>query len=252
MSTTYSRTESGRPAPQQCLAPTQSNSRATNSAAEAGCRTTIVIIEERELIRDCLARALRATGTHEAIALSSLVEWLNICNHTPASLVDLSYPGQADAEEVGHQLLRLAQTKRPLPEVVLSDSANVDQVLKALDKGAKGYIPTNLPLDAAIEAIRLVNAGGVFVPASYFANAQTPARSSGEPPVRRLFTARQAAVIEGIRRGKANKMIAYELNLQESTVKVHIRNIMKKLNAKNRTEVAYIANNLESTGSLQC
>lgn len=53
------------------------------------------------------------------------------------------------------------------------------------------------------------------------------------------FTARQSAVAEGLRRGKANKIIAYELNLCESTVKVHIRNIMKKLGATNRTEVAY-------------
>ncbi len=54
-----------------------------------------------------------------------------------------------------------------------------------------------------------------------------------------MFTARQAAVIEALRRGKANKIIAYELSMCESTVKVHIRNIMKKLNATNRTEVAY-------------
>jgi DNA-binding NarL/FixJ family response regulator len=51
-------------------------------------------------------------------------------------------------------------------------------------------------------------------------------------------------VIDALRRGKANKIIAYELSMCESTVKVHVRNIMKKLNAKNRTEVAYLANEL--------
>ena len=59
-----------------------------------------------------------------------------------------------------------------------------------------------------------------------------------------LFTARQAAVVEALRRGKANKIIAYELKMRESTVKVHVRNIMKKLHATNRTEVAYLANRL--------
>jgi DNA-binding NarL/FixJ family response regulator len=63
-----------------------------------------------------------------------------------------------------------------------------------------------------------------------------------------IFTARQAAVIDALRRGKANKIIAYELNMRESTVKVHVRNIMKKLNAKNRTEVAYRANELLGPG----
>jgi DNA-binding NarL/FixJ family response regulator len=59
-----------------------------------------------------------------------------------------------------------------------------------------------------------------------------------------MFTARQAEVVEALRRGKANKIIAYELKLRESTVKVHIRNIMKKVKATNRTEVAYKINDL--------
>ena len=67
------------------------------------------------------------------------------------------------------------------------------------------------------------------------------------------FTAKQVSVIEGIRRGKANKTIAYELNMCESTVKVHIRNIMKKLNVRNRTELALKASSflLASGDSLQ-
>jgi DNA-binding NarL/FixJ family response regulator len=59
-----------------------------------------------------------------------------------------------------------------------------------------------------------------------------------------LFTTRQAAVIEALRRGKPNKIIAYELKMRESTVKVHVRNIMKKLKATNRTQVAYLATQL--------
>jgi len=58
------------------------------------------------------------------------------------------------------------------------------------------------------------------------------------------FSSRQANVIEALRRGKSNKVIAYELNMCESTVKVHVRNIMKRLNAKNRTEVAFMANEM--------
>ena len=57
-------------------------------------------------------------------------------------------------------------------------------------------------------------------------------------------TARQAAVVDALRQGKSNKIIAYELNMRESTVKVHVRNIMKKLNARNRTEVAFRVNGM--------
>jgi DNA-binding NarL/FixJ family response regulator len=69
------------------------------------------------------------------------------------------------------------------------------------------------------------------------------AKSSADTPdhsPHAMFTDRQFAVIEKLREGKANKIIAHELNMRESTVKVHIRNIMRKLRATNRTQVAYL------------
>ena len=57
-------------------------------------------------------------------------------------------------------------------------------------------------------------------------------------PAPGAVTARELAVVRAIQHGKSNKVIAYELGMCESTVKVHVRRIMKKLNAKNRTEVA--------------
>ena len=225
---------------------------AANSAVSAyASRGAIVVIERRELIRDCLSRALRAAG-HEVVALSCLEDWLKICGHTSAAVVVLSCPGQGGADQIRQTMHRLSQAGKPLPTVVLSDSEAPGEVVDALNCGARGYIPTNLSLDVAVEAIRLVNAGGVFVPASCLAEAQSHRRNPapGAAGRDRVFTARQAAVVEAIRRGKANKIIAYELNLRESTVKVHIRNIMRKLKAKNRTEVAYIANNLANTGDL--
>jgi DNA-binding NarL/FixJ family response regulator len=64
------------------------------------------------------------------------------------------------------------------------------------------------------------------------------------------FTERQTAVIQAIRIGKANKTIAYELNMCESTVKVHVRNIMKKLRATNRTQISFIAHQMLKDGLL--
>jgi DNA-binding CsgD family transcriptional regulator len=89
-----------------------------------------------------------------------------------------------------------------------------------------------------VQALALVRAGGVFLPANSLLMSQ---RMTGELPTPSraglgMFTTKQAAVIEAIRKGKANKTIAYELNMCESTVKVHVRNIMKKLKARNRTQ----------------
>jgi DNA-binding NarL/FixJ family response regulator len=60
------------------------------------------------------------------------------------------------------------------------------------------------------------------------------------------FTNRQSQVLACLREGKPNKLIAYELTMCESTVKVHVRHIMKKLGATNRTQVAYLTNGLFS------
>jgi DNA-binding NarL/FixJ family response regulator len=57
------------------------------------------------------------------------------------------------------------------------------------------------------------------------------------------FSPRQLQVLERLRQGKQNKIIAYELGMCESTVKVHIRHIMRKLNARNRTQVVLLTNN---------
>ena len=144
------------------------------------------------------------------------------------------------------QLHDLARLTRLLPTVVLSDGEDLDQVLDVINRGARGFIPTSLSLDVVIEALRLVRAGGVFVPASSLIPAlrnAAPRPTAGREPSG-IFTARQAAVVEAIGKGKANKTIAHELNMRESTVKVHVRNIMKKLSAKNRTEVALMANRL--------
>jgi DNA-binding NarL/FixJ family response regulator len=93
----------------------------------------------------------------------------------------------------------------------------------------------------AAEAISLARAGGIFVPANAVLALRETIRASASSPksLTGVFTSKEAAVVEALRKGKANKIIAYELNLCESTVKVHIRNIMKKLKATNRTEVAY-------------
>ncbi|MGK9169470.1 response regulator transcription factor [Inquilinus limosus] len=124
--------------------------------------------------------------------------------------------------------------------IVTGDREESAQVLAILSCGARGYIPTSVSLSVAMGALSLAVAGGVFVPASTLPRAGGPDRKrSAEPEMRFGLTERQRAIADGISRGKPNKIIAYELNLCESTVKVHIRSIMKKLQARNRTEVAF-------------
>jgi DNA-binding NarL/FixJ family response regulator len=221
------------------------NSRQVGPAGNSpnGC---IIIIEERALIRDCLRRCFEAAFDVKIIAVRTVEECFQVYTTIDTSLVIFSVAGNLKSPETVHDLGRLVQGENARPVMVLSDGDDLDQIVSVLDNGARGYIPTDLAFDVAVEAVRLVCAGGVFIPASSLVGARVSGEPSRSVPrnTNGIFTARQAAVVDAVRRGKANKVIAFELKMRESTVKVHVRNIMKKLNAKNRTEVAFMANEL--------
>src|SRR6202035_284465 len=137
-----------------------------------------------------------------------------------------------------------------LPEastVVLADSDEVAEVNRALTHGVRGYIPTSVEWEVAVAALGLISAGGTFVPAD--ALRSTTAKLDDQPEGERQrrsagreLTPRELSVIDLVREGKPNRVIAAQLDMQENTVKVHVRNILKKLNAANRTHAAFVVN----------
>jgi DNA-binding NarL/FixJ family response regulator len=132
---------------------------------------------------------------------------------------------------------------------VLADRHEVAEVNRALTHGVRGYIPTSVEWEVAVAALMLVSAGGTFVPAD--ALRSTASKPGDQPEGERQgrsdgldLTPRELSVIDLLREGKPNKVIAAQLDMQENTVKVHVRNILKKLNATNRTHAAFVANRL--------
>jgi DNA-binding NarL/FixJ family response regulator len=220
------------------------------SAPQHACNDqNIVVIERRLLLRECLDRCIKLMSGHSVISLPTVESWLRVADITPASLIVLCGDATANVAETHSAISLLSQSANLLPVIVLSEIEDPQQIVQAIDNGARGYIPTSIPLQVAIEAIHLVQAGGVFVPASSLIAAtrvyelDAPSKETSSP----LFTPRQTAVVAALRQGKANKIIAHELNMRESTVKVHVRNIMKKLRARNRTEVAFMTSSLGQT-----
>ncbi|WP_208179516.1 LuxR C-terminal-related transcriptional regulator [Sinorhizobium medicae] len=209
----------------------------------------LVIIDSRALDRQCLAQSIIAHNMDmQVLALGTMVDWGQHRNNYPApSAILLNVGARRIAEPfITAEIRELSSEFATTPVIVLADTDELAQVVKALEYGAKGYIPSSVSIDVCIEAIGLALAGGIFVPASSIL-AMGRLLETGNAvahPLAGMFTARQAEVVEALRRGKANKIIAYELNLRESTVKVHIRNIMKKVKATNRTEVAFKINDL--------
>lgn len=215
--------------------------------------SAIFVIDKHALGRECLAQSLH---THRLdvpiVTLSSLEQLVRRGLNRTASVVLINIGDQKVSEpSIGNYLSKAVTDCAPAPVVVLADKEDISQILKALEYGVRGYIPTSVSINVCVEALRLTMAGGTFVPASSVLAMRNSSQDGlQEPkPMGGLFTLRQAEVVNALRRGKANKIIAYELNLRESTVKVHIRNIMKKLKASNRTEVACMINDLFPTES---
>ena len=143
------------------------------------------------------------------------------------------------------------------------EEPSVDEVLEvhdrpvfAVEDDATTFVLRTAHYNAALEEVKLGELSLLLGPDFVITvrhgqatplGAMRQELETGSPvsrPLAGMFTARQAEVVEAFRRGKANKIIAYELNPRESTVKVHIRNIVKKVKATNRTEVAYKINDL--------
>jgi DNA-binding NarL/FixJ family response regulator len=206
-------------------------------------KNLVVIVDKRALERECLARGLvEHNSTLTITAVGSLDELRTTPNGVDASAILMVLGARKVTDQgVRAELLHFVSQIGAVPVIVVADSDEPGEILAALESGARGYIPTSVKVRVAAEAIGLARAGGIFVPASVVLalREMINATASNARPLTGIFTTREASVVESLRKGKANKIIAYELNLCESTVKVHIRNIMKKLKASNRTEVAY-------------
>lgn len=138
---------------------------------------------------------------------------------------------------------------------VLSDRSEQQDVVAAFDAGADAYIPTTLKPDIALQALTFVLSGGDYFPPSALKAAVKGEGNDGSPEREPTLggarpsahddasglTNRQAEVLEQLSKGKSNKLIARELGMTEATVKVHVRQIMRKLGASNRTQAALCA-----------
>jgi DNA-binding NarL/FixJ family response regulator len=198
----------------------------------------IAVIESRTFIRECIRRSVQSAFPLPVLTYSTAVELEQQHLLTSPKLIIFSW---VEDNKVGsiNALKVLSELAPGTPVIVLAYNNDAELARTAIGHGAKGYIPVTMGFEITIEAVRFVLAGGTYVPVDCLLARGWPGDApSQHPPTSSLVTAREYAVIRAIQKGKSNKVIAYELNMCESTVKVHVRNIMKKLKAKNRTEVA--------------
>lgn len=201
----------------------------------------VLIADDHPMVRDALARTVHelepAAEVHQAGDFDSLLR-LALEGSADLVLLDLNMPGMGGIAG----LQRLRARLPTIPVVVASGQDDAATIRAVLAAGAAGFIPKSERPEVLLGALRLVLAGGVYVPPRSLdappPAAVSPAGAAG------LLTPRQRDVLRAMSHGQPNKLIARELGLTEGTVKIHIAAILRALQARNRTEAVVRANEL--------
>jgi DNA-binding NarL/FixJ family response regulator len=223
----------------------------------------LLLADDHAMFRTAVADGLEAmlgNGTEvlEADSYDGAAGLLKDHPDVDVVLLDLLMPGFANFDG----LAGLVRTNPNVPVVVLSGSGHSRYQVEAVRRGARGYIVKNQPLSVLAQIIQIVKDGGTYVSTSVLEPGATVAASEVQYPeaqpsvpsndasvasndegASRLakLTDREMQILGCLARGASNKAIARELGITDTTVKVHLRMIFKKLGVSNRTQAAFFA-----------
>ena len=210
-----------------------------DEAADPASPVTILLIDDHPMLRNgvrqlismepSLTVAGEAGNGRDGIVLAESLD-------PDLILLDLNMPDMNGFETL--DILR----RKPLSGrvVVFSVSNYREDLITALRRGADGYLLKDMEPEELLVALRQAAAGKMVVsPAltEVLAGALREVRSDDEPDINSL-TPRERDILKLIAQGQPNKMIARKLDITESTVKVHVKNLMKKMKVKSRVEAA--------------
>jgi two-component system nitrate/nitrite response regulator NarL len=207
-------------------------------------RTRILIADDHLVVRAGLRQLLKsasdfivvgeAVDGSEAVALTA-----SLC--PDVLLIDLAMPGVGGLEA----LRTLADVRLPVRPIVLTASLKRDEMIKALQLGARAIVLKDVPGDLLFSAIRTVMAGRYWVGRESAADLTAAPRTFSIPkaqPVKSFgLTPRQLDVVSSVGAGLTNKEIAARLSVSEQTVKHHLTQIFDKLGVSSRVELAVFA-----------
>ncbi len=196
----------------------------------------ILIVDDHDLVRDTIAAYLSKTDgfvVETASNLSEAIVQLKGVTSFDLAILDYHMPGMDGLNGLKDAISNHSTVKFAL----MSGVAKADVAREAMSIGASGYFPKSLAADSMVNAIKFVLSGERYFP--FDLTVEKEQREKQED-FHGLST-RERQTLQGLCAGKSNKEIARELDLQEVTVKLHVKNILAKLGAKNRTQAALFA-----------
>lgn len=205
----------------------------------------ILVADDHKLVRDGLRPFLRELDSEaEIIDAATLDEAIAVIDgggpRPDLVLLDLMMPGMTGLDG----LTRIKTLAPEILVVIVSGYSSRDHVQAAVQAGAAGFIPKTVGGTAMVNALRLVLSGETYLPSSsFFESSETPPppRPGTAPPPFDRLSRREGEILAQLIEGRTNKEIAQALNLQEITIKVHLRNVYRKIGAANRAQAVRIA-----------
>jgi len=199
---------------------------------------TVVLLDPCPLTRECIRQMLAIKAREFVIrnhdGLSESVDKLDFI------LLHLQNP---DDPDVITKVDTIQGAYGSIPLVIMSAMESAEIIRESFCRfNLRGYIPMSYGADIMVAALRLIAIGGTFVPNSVLSHHQPrqPVDLVKSIMIRNDLTFRERQVLGLLREGKPNKIIAFKLSISEQTVKVHVKNMMKKLHMTNRTQLAVL------------
>lgn len=200
----------------------------------------ILLADDHDMVRETISAYLESQGGAEVTLATDLAGALkNIHENGPYDLVLLDYQMPGMQGLTG--MIQAISANNGTGVAILSGNAPAKTAREALEAGAMGFIPKTMGAQSLLNAVRFMSAGEKYVPLDLMRDEE---QASAHPLAAKL-TPRELEVLEGLCRGLSNKEIARELDLQEVTIKLHVRTLCRKLDAKNRTQAALTAKEAE-------
>lgn len=196
----------------------------------------ILLADDHELVRDTISAFLgREPGMQVVVVGDFAGAAERMTREGPFDLVllDWGMPGMTGLES----LKKARELNFGSPVGIISGTASRAVAEQVLEAGAAGFLPKSMPARSLIHAIRFMAAGEQYAPISFM----TEKEEEPENPLASRLTKREMEVLHGLVDGRSNKEIALSLDLQEVTVKLHVKTLCRKLDARNRTHAAIIA-----------